>query len=138
MSSSSSNFSQIVLRSAKNNTENFELPKVSFIIPTLNSGRTLEKCLKSIITQKYPSIEIIIIDGGSTDNTIDIAKRYATQVFKFRGILGAARQLGIDHASGELITNWNSEIYIPDKDWLRRAVHNSCKVLLLRIIIRRS
>jgi len=59
VSSSSSNFSQIVLRSAKNNTENFELPKVSFIIPTLNSERTLEKCLKSIIAQKYPSIEII-------------------------------------------------------------------------------
>jgi glycosyltransferase involved in cell wall biosynthesis len=122
VSSSSSNFSQIVLRSAKNNTENFELPKVSFIIPTLNSERTLEKCLKSIIAQKYPSIEIIIIDGGSTDNTIGIAKRYATQVFKFRGSLGAARQLGIDHASGELVANWDSDIYIPDKDWLRRAV----------------
>jgi len=120
--SSSSNFSQTILRSAKNNTENFELPKVSFIIPTLNSERTLEKCLKSIITQKYPSIEIIIIDGGSTDNTIGIAKKYATQIFKFRGSLGAARQLGIDHASGELIANWDSDIYIPDKDWLRRAV----------------
>jgi len=119
---SSSNFSQIIFRLAKNNIENFELPKVSFIIPTLNSERTLEKCLKSIITQKYPSIEIIIIDGGSTDNTISIAKEYATKIFKFRGSLGAARQLGIDHASGELIANWDSDIYIPDKDWLRRAV----------------
>jgi glycosyltransferase involved in cell wall biosynthesis len=114
--------SQIVSHSIKNNIENFELPKVSFIIPTLNSERTLEKCLKSIVAQEYPSIEIIIIDGGSTDNTIGIAKRYATHIFKFRGRLGAARQLGVDHASGELIANWDSDIYIPGKDWLRRAV----------------
>jgi glycosyltransferase involved in cell wall biosynthesis len=114
--------SQIIFHSIKNSIGDFELPKVSFIIPTLNSERTLERCLKSIVAQEYPSIEIIIVDGGSTDNTIDIAKRYNTHIFKFKGRLGAARQLGVDHSSGELIANWDSDIYIPDKGWLRRAV----------------
>ncbi|MHA1705898.1 MAG: glycosyltransferase [Promethearchaeota archaeon] len=110
---------QPVKISSKNNSH---LPLVSFIIPTLNSEKTLEKCLRSITEQDYPSIEIIIVDGGSKDNTINIAMKYNAKVLEFRGNLGAARQLGISKASGELIANWDSDIYIPHKGWLRRAI----------------
>jgi glycosyltransferase involved in cell wall biosynthesis len=119
---SSGNSPQMVLLPARSNTEGSEFPEVSFIIPTLNSGRTLERCLTSIVAQRYPSVEIIIIDGGSTDNTVSIAERYATRIFRFKGALGAARQLGIEHASGKLIANWDSDIYIPVEDWLQEAV----------------
>jgi len=101
---------------------NKHLPLVSFIIPTLNSEKTLERCLRSIAEQDYPSIEIIIVDGGSVDNTLNIAIKYNAKILKCRGNLGAARQSGINHASGELIANWDSDVYIPRKDWLRGAV----------------
>jgi len=98
------------------------LPLVSFIIPTLNSEKTLQKCLQSIVDQEYPSIEIIIIDGGSLDNTLSIAKKYPARIFKFSGSLGATRQLGINNSSGEIIANWDSDVYIPHKKWLYNAV----------------
>ncbi|RLE41359.1 hypothetical protein DRJ19_06075 [Candidatus Woesearchaeota archaeon] len=98
------------------------LPKVSFIIPTLNSGRTLEKCLESIFKQEYPNIEVIIIDGGSVDNTVKIAKKYNTKILRVRGPLGVARQVGVVNSSGELIANWDSDVYIPYRRWLKNAV----------------
>jgi glycosyltransferase involved in cell wall biosynthesis len=55
-------------------------PLVSIIIPSYNSGRFLERTLISIFNQDYPNIEIIIIDGGSTDNTADILKKYGHQI----------------------------------------------------------
>jgi len=50
-------------------------PKISVIVPTYNSSRTIEKCLKSIKNQTYQNIEIIVIDNNSSDNTLKIAKK---------------------------------------------------------------
>ncbi|MBU3956768.1 glycosyltransferase [Patescibacteria group bacterium] len=54
------------------------LPSISVLIPTLNAASVLGKCLKSIVEQDYPKnkIEIIIAHGGSTDKTLEIAKKY--------------------------------------------------------------
>jgi cellulose synthase/poly-beta-1,6-N-acetylglucosamine synthase-like glycosyltransferase len=51
-----------------------KIPKVSFVIPTFNSERTLEECLSSISNQDYPDMEIIVVDNGSDDKTVEIAK----------------------------------------------------------------
>jgi glycosyltransferase involved in cell wall biosynthesis len=51
--------------------------KISIIIPTLNQGEFIEQTIDSILTQNYKNFEIIINDGGSTDNTISIIKRYS-------------------------------------------------------------
>ena len=48
---------------------------ISICTPTYNSGKYLEKTIKSIIEQKYKKFELIIIDGGSTDNTLKIIKK---------------------------------------------------------------
>lgn len=52
------------------------LPKVSIITATFNSEKTLEDTINSVLNQEYKNIEYLLIDGGSTDNTIEIIKRY--------------------------------------------------------------
>jgi len=52
------------------------LPKISIVTPSLNQGQFLEECIKSILDQGYENLEYIIIDGGSSDCSIDIIKKY--------------------------------------------------------------
>jgi glycosyltransferase involved in cell wall biosynthesis len=58
-------------------------PLVSVVTPCLNSGRFLEKTLESILGQDYPKIELIVVDGGSTDETLDILKRHSGRLQYF-------------------------------------------------------
>ncbi len=55
---------------------------VSVVVPTLNSEKTIEKCLKSVRDQNYDSIEIIVIDGGSEDKTKELAQNYCDKFFE--------------------------------------------------------
>jgi glycosyltransferase involved in cell wall biosynthesis len=97
-------------------------PLVSFIIPVLNSERTLEKCLRSIVMQDYPYIEIVIVGNGSTDRSMEIAKRFTTKIYSLKGPLGDVRRLGLENSSGELIALWDSDIYIFPTKWLSESV----------------
>lgn len=99
-----------------------ELPLVSFCIPTKNNEETLENCLHSVRSQNYPKIEIIIIDGYSSDKTIEIAKKYTENIFLDSNGYGSACQIGIEKSHGEIIASIDSDIIIPHKDWLINAV----------------
>jgi len=57
-------------------------PKISIVIPSLNKVRFIERTLASIFFQDYPNVEVIIEDGGSTDGTQEIIKRYAKKYSK--------------------------------------------------------
>ncbi len=96
--------------------------RVSFIIPTYNSERTIEKCLKSIRRQKNVDVEIIVVDGYSRDKTVDIAEKYADRIIRARGTLGFARMLGAKYASGEILGIFDSDTYLPRENWLKKAV----------------
>lgn len=89
------------------------LPKISVITVTYNSAQTVEKTIQSVINQQYLNLEYIIIDGGSTDETINIVKRYYPHVSKLiseqdRGIYDAMNK-GIHIASGDILGIINSD-----------------------------
>lgn len=103
-----------------------EMPLVSIIIPTYNSGKTLDKCLESIRQQTYNNIEIIIIDGGSKDETISIAKMYGAMVVKKKTGMSEATNIGINKSKGEYIYRVDSDVIL-DYDIVEKCI-NKCKI----------
>jgi glycosyltransferase involved in cell wall biosynthesis len=84
-------------------------PLISIVIPTKNSANTLEGCLQSIINQTYSKLEIVIVDSQSTDDTIDIARKYSAMIVETQwGLLGA-RFLGFKASKGDYILYLDSD-----------------------------
>ncbi|HJS54852.1 MAG TPA: glycosyltransferase family 2 protein [Chitinophagaceae bacterium] len=84
-------------------------PTISIVVPSYNQGRYLEETLRSILLQNYPSLELIIIDGGSRDETIDIIKKYEPWIThwvseKDKGQSEAINK-GFNKVNGEIV-NW--------------------------------
>lgn len=102
-----------------------KFPSISVVIPTLNSGSVLEKCLKSISVQKYPKgkIEVIIADGGSTDATLAIAKKFHTQVvFNHLKTGESGKAVGVKAAKNDLIALIDSDNILPTRHWFSDMV----------------
>jgi glycosyltransferase involved in cell wall biosynthesis len=98
---------------------------VSILIPTLNAGRVLEECLQSIGEQHYPKemVEIIVADGGSTDNTLEIARRYTDKIYPNPLKTGeAGKAVALKHAAGEIVALIDSDNILPSRDWLRQMM----------------
>jgi cellulose synthase/poly-beta-1,6-N-acetylglucosamine synthase-like glycosyltransferase len=95
---------------------------VSIIIPIYNERKNIENCLKAIKTQTYPEIEIIVVDNGSIDNSVEIVGDNADKVVyeKRRGIT-FAKNTGIKAAKGEFIATTDADC-IPDKRWIEELI----------------
>jgi len=100
--------------------------KVSIITATFNSAATVEETMRSGEEQDYPEIEHIIVDGGSADNTVNIAQRYlrTTKVIseKDDGIYDAMNK-GIKLAQGDIIGILNSDDVYTDSSVISKVVH---------------
>lgn len=86
------------------------IPLVSVVIPTKNSGMFLDNCLRTIRNQTYKNIEIIIVDGNSKDNTLTTASKYKATVFQFDPKLPPGkfdaphrRNFGVNKSKGEYV-----------------------------------
>jgi len=93
-------------------------PKISIVTPSFNQGQYIEETINSIISQNYPNLEYIIIDGGSTDGTINILNKYDNKISKYvstsdRGQTHAINK-GFKMSTGEICTWINSDDLIYD------------------------
>jgi glycosyltransferase involved in cell wall biosynthesis len=82
------------------------LPLVSVVIPAYNAASTLAETLDSVLAQTYPTLEVVVVDDGSKDDTPQVLERYAGRVRAIRqpnGGLAAARNAGCRAAQGEFI-----------------------------------
>lgn len=92
------------------------LPKISIVTPSFNQGEFIESTIRSVIGQGYPNLEYIIIDGGSTDGTVEIIKKYEAQLTYWisepdKGQSDALNK-GFSKATGELFYWINSDDYL--------------------------
>lgn len=96
--------------------------KISLITVVYNAGDTIARCIESVVSQKYPDIELIIIDGGSTDNTLQVINQYRSSISHFvsepdKGIYDAMNK-GIKLATGQIIGTLNADDCLADTDVL--------------------
>ena len=101
--------------------------KVSIIIPTYNGSETIQQTLESVLLQEYTNYEIIIVDDGSTDNTVSLVETFipSARIIEQhnQGTL-AARQTGIDEAQGDLIA-----LLDQDDLWFKNYLRSEVNVL---------
>ena len=100
-------------------------PFVSVIVPVLNMPRAIRRCVEALLAQSYPRdrYEIIIVDNGSTDDTVRVIGEYPARLLVEQDTQSpyAARNLGLRHAKGEIIALTDADC-TPMPDWIERGV----------------
>ncbi|HLJ20271.1 MAG TPA: glycosyltransferase, partial [Stellaceae bacterium] len=98
-------------------------PRVSVVVCSYNAERTMEACLASLEHLNYPNYEVIVVNDGSTDCTLEIAQRfpYARIISQPNKGLSVARNVGAEAATGEIVAYTDSDC-VADPDWLTYLV----------------
>ena len=102
-----------------------KIVKVSVIVPVYNSEKYLSRCIESVLNQKLKEIELLLVNDGSTDNSLEICKKYAgidnriKIIDKQNGGVSSARNAGIDAAKGEFIG------FVDSDDWINPEMYSN-------------
>ena len=104
-----------------------KIRSVSVVMPTFNSIRTIESCLKSVRGQDYSAkqntVEIVAADGGSSDGTLEILKKYGCRVIKEKsGSSEKAKAVALRQVKSELVLLMASDNVLPSEKWLKEMV----------------
>lgn len=113
-----------------------KLPKISVITPSYNQGQYLEETILSVLNQNYPNLEYIVMDGGSTDNSVQIIKKYASKIThwqskKDKGQADAINN-GFAMATGDILCWLNSDDYYTEGtlDFIAHNLHSDSDEIL--------
>lgn len=102
--------------------------KVSVIVPVFNKGAYIERCIRSILTQSFPDFELIVVDDGSTDDSMEVVRRISDKrlhlIRKPNGGPGSARNAGISACSGDICAFLDA-----DDEWCPDYLKESLKLL---------
>src|SRR6202012_3617872 len=103
-------------------------PRITVVTPSYNQGAFLEQTIRSVLGQLYPNLEYFVFDGGSTDESVDIIKRYESQLAgwvseKDRGQSNALNK-GFARATGDILCWVNSDDFL-----LPGALHEAARRL---------
>jgi len=112
-------------------SSNEKWPKISIITPSFNQAEFLEATIKSVLDQAYPHLEYIVIDGGSTDGSIDIIQKYAHRLTYWCSEPDAGQydaiNKGMKRATGDVLAWINSDdIYLPWTLYIVASIMRAC------------
>lgn len=104
-----------------------EWPRMSIVTPSYNYGRFIEETIRSVLLQGYPNLEYIIIDGGSTDNTVEVIKKYEKYITFWvsepdKGQTDAINK-GYEHCTGDIFVWLNADDSYAEPNCLKEVTN---------------
>src|SRR5512146_242990 len=91
------------------------LPRLTIVTPSYNQAAYLEQTIDSVLSQNYPNLEYMILDGGSTDGSVDVIKKYSRFLRYWRSCRDSGQSAAIDEgfqqAAGDILAWINSDDY---------------------------
>lgn len=97
-------------------------PKISVIIPMRNEADKIGKCLRAVLAQSLKPYEVIVVDGHSTDGSVEIAEQFPVRVLhEDNPSIGGGRQIGVANVAGEYVAFTDADA-IPNQEWIENLV----------------
>jgi len=88
-------------------------PRISIVVPSYNQGNFIDRTLRSIVSQNYPNLDLIVVDGGSSDGTVGVIRKYANHIqwWVSEADDGQANAInkGLSNATGDIFSWLNSD-----------------------------